>query len=351
MSTSEFDVHGKPSSQIKYQVMINNATFFAGYNHLHHFHKANVLYHFYHNDEEYFERVLKPKYDDLQLASFYFPGEESYFKRTLVLEMRNTYLHAVETMFTLLEVLRVNHERLWKDPNAEDILFRILNHSTNPFYHNIRSYGASIQALDFIDKPLSQEWTMGRFLFYPALNPTEQERQDYLSRVEASLAAIKKGLHLMAKDFVQHEYNSFKHGMRVLDAFDYIAFKQEGSENITKVEFPMAFTYPRIVKEKGKPDRYDILTRPADFERDYRMCLLAARFLHLMTNNRRIAHTKESVPFPEKIPIQLFDDERIDWHAEEHVRASTEVMSPEEFKAWHSRRNQGGEAQKPNTSS
>jgi hypothetical protein len=171
--------------------MINNATFFAGYNHLHHFHKANVLYHFYHNDVEYFERVLEPQYTALQLSTFFFPGEESYFKRTMVLEMRNTYLHAVETMFTLFEVLRVHHQRLHENPESVDILYHMLKHDQRNLYHNIRRYGQDIQALNHIDTVLGEEETLGRFLFYPAMNPPDSDRrQAYLKAVSVSLSAI-----------------------------------------------------------------------------------------------------------------------------------------------------------------
>jgi len=314
--------------------MINNATFFAGYNHLHHFHKANVLYHFYHNDEEYFEGVVKPKYDELQLSSFYFPGEESYFKRTMLLEMRNTYLHAVETMFTLLEVLRVNHERLVKDPEAENILFRMIKSDQKNLYHNIEKYGNDQDSLSFLDKVIAQEWTLGRFLFYPAINPPEERLGGYLERVTLSVQAIKKGLHLMARDFVRHEYNSYKHGLRVLDAFDYIAFRKGGSRNITKIDLAESFTYPRIIKEKGKRDKYEVLTRHADLERDYRMCMLASRFMHLMTNNRRIAFTKASAIYPETIPVAMFDEDRIDWHSKEQDNATRELLTTDEFVAW-----------------
>jgi hypothetical protein len=139
----------------------------------------------------------------------------------------------------------------------------------------------------------------------------------------------------MAKNFIQYEYNSYKHAMRVLEGFDFMAFQEPGTDKITKVDMPESFLFPRIIKEKNKPDIYDIQIRPADFERDYRMSLLTARFIHLLTNNRRIAHNMDTMSFPDVVPLPMFEDKDIYWHAEEHVKGSADKISRDEFMAWY----------------
>ncbi|MCB0756997.1 MAG: hypothetical protein KDC01_00945 [Flavobacteriales bacterium] len=306
---------------------IDNSTFFASYNHLYHFHKATLLYHYYQHPDKYFAEVLNPIYTPLERESFFFTNDDVYFKKAIALDMRSTYFHCVETLFNLIGVFKAEaeiHERHGKWLNAFSAL---TEYAPKQLYNEIVEYGKDQASLAWLAESAGRDqWSLGRHIFFFALSPPAEKIEDYLRQCDASVMAIQLALHLFAKDFDDRkEYDSYKHGLRVLDAMKTFYLLDPQTRKMMVLDAGSSLTFPK--KSKGA---VEVKTQNVDFVRDYRMCVLGARLIQMMINQRRIFYNKAKMDF-EQVPIVMLSEESVRWHSEAHVSNKVELIKLEDF--------------------
>ncbi|MCB0781413.1 MAG: hypothetical protein KDC03_18135 [Flavobacteriales bacterium] len=306
---------------------MDNATFFAGYNHLYHFHKATLLFHYYEHPDKYFSDVLNPLYSPLERESFFFAKDEVYFKKAVALDLRSTYFHCIETLFNLIGVFKREAEcyrATGKMPNAFQAL---TEYPDKQLDEEIARYGSNSSELDWMLEVVEgSDWTYGRHIFFFGLTPPDDDLEGYLRQAETSLQAMKLGLSLLAADLVDKgEYNSYKHGLRVLDAMRTFFILNKETKEMYTVDATNTLTFP-----KKRRKSVEIATTYVDVVRDYRMCVLGARFIQMMINQRRIAYNKKSIDV-EQVPISMFTEKSIRWHAERHVSNPITTIELEDF--------------------
>lgn len=306
---------------------IDNTTFFASYNHLYHFHKATLLFHYYEHPDKYFSDVLNPIYTPMERESFFFDSDEIYFKKAIALDIRSTYFHCVETLFNLLGVFKAEAE-LYKEKGTWLNTFSALTeYSPKRLYDEILKYGRSRASLDWLAEPTGRDrWSFGRHIFFFALTPPEEKLEDYLEQCDSSVRAIQLALHLFAKDFGDRkEYDSYKHGLRVIDAMKTFYLLNPKTRKMVSIDVENSLTYPKKSK-----NTVEVKTENVDITRDYRMCVLGARIIQMMINQRRISYNKERMNF-DQVPISMLSEESVRWHSEAHVSNKASIIDLEEF--------------------
>lgn len=306
---------------------IDNSTFFASYNHLYHFHKATLLYHYYEHPDKYFSEVLNPIYSPLERESFFFSKDEVYFKKAIALDLRSTYFHCIETLFNLLGVFKMEAEEYRAKGKMPNSFQALTEYSDKQLDGEIARYGGSGSELDWLQKTVDgSDWTYGRHIFFFGLTPPDEHVEGYLLQLESTLKAMQLGLNLLAKDLVDKgEYNSYKHGLRVLDAMKTFFILNKETKEMFTIDAANTLTFP-----KKRSKSIEIATTSIDVVRNYRMCVLGARFIQMMINQRRIAYNKESID-AEHVPISMFSEESIRWHAETHVSTPISEIKLEDF--------------------
>lgn len=311
---------------------IDNSTFFQSYNHLYHFHKANLIYYNYHNPSVYMDSALQELYGD-NLKLIYLGDEEEFYKRTLLLDLRSTYLHCIETLFSFIAVLDKYSEPLLKNPKSINVFDELTMYDQQMLYTKIESYKASKNNLDFIDNTISDsDWSVGRFIFYAALRPPDEIYEEYLKSVNGSVSSIKTALQLLAHDFGDRkEYNSYKHSLRVLDAFRSMYLLDPVSKQMIKMDLTESLTYP-VWNKKSRMMR--LQTNQYDFERDHKMTLLAASLIRSIITNRRIAYNKKTSG-PKQVPLVMWTEEAIAWHSAQRPKGNVKPLTLEEFERQH----------------
>lgn len=310
---------------------IDNSTFFTSYNHLYHFHKATLLNHYYQQPEKYFEEVLGPVYTDLERESFFFEKDDVYFKKAIALDMRSTYLHCVETLFNLLGVFKKEAELHFRTKKWPNTFSELTEYDPQQLYREILLYSENKSSLDFLSKVVPNgSWSYGRHIFYFALNPPADKISDYLEKCEESIRAIELALHLFAVNFGDRkEYDSYKHGLRVLDAMKEFYILNPETKDMVVIEAGSSLTFPKKSKKS-----VEVKTQNVDFVRDYRMCVLGARLIQMAINQRRIFYDKHNIDI-ERVPMVMWSESSIRWHAEAHVGNKATVIKLEDFEKKH----------------
>lgn len=306
---------------------IDNATFFASYNHLYHFHKATLLFHYYEHPDKYFSDVLNPLYTTLERESFFFTKDDVYFKKAIALDMRSTYFHCVETLFNLLGVFKAEAEIHAQKGRWLNTFSALTQYAPKRLYKEILKYGLDQSSLEWLTEPTGQDrWSFGRHIFFFALTPPPDKIEDYLKQCESSVKAIQLAMHLFAKDFDDRkEYDSYKHGLRVLDAMKTFYVLDPKTKKMMVLDAGNSLTYPKKSKNS-----VEVTIQNVDVIRDYRMCVLSARLIQMMINQRRIFYNKNTMDF-EQVPIVMLSEESVRWHAEAHVSNQMEMIELEEF--------------------
>jgi hypothetical protein len=150
-------------------------------------------------------------------------GKETY-KKTLQADLRQTYFHAIETFFELFFHLNPIAKEFIGD---ENIMIALTHSNWRESYKKIKEIAENENALDYLDMEVNMvnfKVTVGHYLFYYGLSSTQKMDEKFEEKLTESLSAIKYGIRLIAKDFIdREEYNSYKHGLRIIPALKEIA--------------------------------------------------------------------------------------------------------------------------------
>ncbi|MGV3686184.1 MAG: hypothetical protein ACO1NS_11195 [Daejeonella sp.] len=234
------------------------------------------------------------------------------FRLTLKADLRQTYFHAMETFFELFFALNPKGKGSFDD---EMIQFNLTHSNWQDTYRKIKEITEVETALDFLDEKIKFqkiEITIGHYLFYIGIFPTENTNSEIIDKIPESIEAIKHGIKIFAADFInREEYNAYKHGLRIVPSITRMMFVRADKME-EKLEFDLTDSMSFYTKTKH-PDELRVVTKLFDSERDYQMTIFCSNLIHNIVFHRRAAMKFESdaEKFTE-IPILLFGKESIE---------------------------------------
>ncbi len=222
-------------------------------------------------------------------------------RRTLKSELRQNYFHAIESFFELLFALNPDGKESFDDKN---ILFNITNSNWQKNYAFINRIAENPEILNFLDKKINFQGhhvTVGHYLFYMGIFNNKEFIKDILE----SIGAIKYGITILAKDFSDRtEYNSYKHGLRIVPMFSKVTFVDPKTvKPLMNVNLEDSMSF---YTKGSKKDELSVVTKIQNHERDYKMTLFCSELIYSLINFRRLSLKFEKdvkANLPVEVPI------------------------------------------------
>jgi hypothetical protein len=208
-------------------------------------------------------KYLLNNFESLGLKEKIIGYDSQDFINAIKCDIRQTTFQAIETSFELLFSFRATTSKKINTP-----LIEIITTSGLP-YEEIKKISESLDGLNFLDSKVKlankKFTTLGHFIFYPGI------KQSFLKvEIIESLKTIKQGLHILAKEFSdRREYNSYKHGLRILPTLKELSIFQPGKPD-KGVSFDLNGTMTYFSRNKEK-EEIQFVTKTFDSERDIRM--------------------------------------------------------------------------------
>ena len=247
------------------------------------------------------------------------------YKRMLKSELRQAYFHCIETFFEIFFALDPTGKGSFED---EFILFNITNSNPKENYNRIKDIATSDIALDFLDMEIivrDRKITVGHYIFYFGIFSKEKFPSNTFEDIKESLQAIKFGIRYLAKDFAKREeYNSYKHGLRIIPALKKIMFAKADTKEI-EMNWDFSDSMSFYLKTKD-PNELEMITKIFDSERDYLMSYFCSNLIHNMIYYRRVSMFKESIKEKE-VPVPLFGKKEIEEFNKDNVEIKEFVWS------------------------
>ena len=238
------------------------------------------------------------------------PEDSAAYHKTLKSDLRQTYFHSIETLFEILFALSPTEKKGFDD---ENILLNITNSNQKETFNRIQKIAKDISELDYLDNSTtlnSEKISIGHYLFYFGILPNNKFPNEMFDEMKNSLESIKLGLQIIAKDFSnREEYNSYKHGLRIIPALKQFAFAAADNLEI-KLSWNLSESMSFYYRTKN-PDELKMVTKLFDTERDYHMAYFCSNLIFNMVYFRRLHFYKESIK-DDKIPILMFGKDEIE---------------------------------------
>ncbi|KAB2870138.1 MAG: hypothetical protein F9K37_06510 [Bacteroidales bacterium] len=243
-------------------------------------------------------KYLLENYTKMGLDKTILEYNDKDYETAIRSDIRQTYFQAIETVFEIFFALLPDSNGKTNDRIIEEITTSELP------YSKIREIAQNESYLDFLDKKIVYSnnitTSLGEFLFYYGLFYMEEISKEF----EESIKAIKFALHILANEFSDRkEYNSYKHGLRILPALkeliicDADTMQEEYSWSLKN---SMTFySYDKKTKETS------FITKTFDSERDLRMTSICSNIIWNMIKFRDVAYNrdKKSKDYQFAIPI------------------------------------------------
>ena len=158
-------------------------------------------------------KYLLENYASLKLNEKIIEYSDSDYLTAIKSDIRQTLFHAIETVFEIFLALCPD-----ENGNETQNIIEKITSSKLP-YAKISKFGKSIDSLSFLDSKVTlsdkSKSILGEHIFYPGIR-----KKEFQKKIKISVKAIKYGLHVLAKEFSdRREYNSYKHGLRIIPAF------------------------------------------------------------------------------------------------------------------------------------
>lgn len=217
-------------------------------------------------------------------------------------DIRQTVFQAIETVFEIIFALSPSIGK--KSPTS---ILETITISELP-YPKIREISESVEALNFFDETVilsnKSKSSTGEFIFYLGM-----QKSKHKEKFPASIEAIKYGLHMLAKEFSDRkEYNSYKHGLRIIPAFKNLAIFDPKKEEVgLSWDLDDTMTYFTFNKSK-KETQYR--TRTFDTDRDKRMVSFCSYLLWNMIKIRD--YVANRIERKDNFAVFLFSKESIE---------------------------------------
>jgi hypothetical protein len=261
--------------------------------------EPKIFYKTYLNDFHKFKSILYNKIlEDLPKYEIEMFGQElekehrDAFRRTIKSDLRQTYYHSIESFFELFFALLSNNKPNFDDQN---ILFTLTNSNWKTNYDKITKIASDEISLDFLDEEVifnGHTTTVGHYLFYFGLFDKTKLPANFFEKANQSIEAIKYGIKIIAKDFVdREEYNSYKHGLRIIPATSELMLADAQTMEI-KIRWNLEDSMSFYSKTKD-PNELKIKTKLFDTNRDYAMTYFCSNLISNLVFTRQVSMYKE----------------------------------------------------------
>ena len=199
--------------------------------------------------------------------------DEKAYKRAIKIDIRLTYLMAVDTLFELVFALLPDTKGNLRD---KDIVSTLT--SGKQYYSELREYvNGRPSRFDILENQVNytggKSCTALRYIFYDGLFETEYEDE-----IIESVAAISDALKFFAKEINGNrtELNAYKHGFRVVPFFSNISFKDLKTGKGFEIDMSESISF----LTENKVER-TIHAKPLDYKKDIALTVYVT---HLINN-------------------------------------------------------------------
>lgn len=224
-------------------------------------------------------------------------------------EIRQTYFQSIEALFEIIFALKPEGKKLFDD----EIHMRLANSNWRKNYKSIEKIATDINELNFFDEFINisniGDVSIGKHLFFFGVNPKSTKLpKEFINSIPGSIENIKKGLQIFAKDFTKRdEYNSYKHGVRIIPAFKSLTLVDaDNMKSLENFDLSDSMTYI-VTNDKGLKTTYK--TRIFETKRDFELCKLATMLISNIISLRKASlklGDKEVAIY--SFPFDNFDD-------------------------------------------
>jgi hypothetical protein len=237
--------------------------------------------------------------------------DSAAFKKTLKSDLRQTYIHSIETFFEIFFTLIPTNKLEFDDLN---ILFNLTKSNWRKSYEKIKKIASGEMSLDFLTNMINfkgHKISVGHYLFYYGLFGIKSITE-FSDKVSESIEAIEHGIKILAKDFIDRdEYNSYKHGLRIIPALSQIAMADPKTMEMKK-EWDLSDSMSFFCKTKCD-NEVKIKTKIFDSDRDFRLTRFCSNMISNMIYTRKVSfYNEQFVKKNQKIAIAFFGKKEID---------------------------------------
>ena len=221
-------------------------------------------------------------------------GKEGY-KKTMQADLRQTYFHAIETFFELFFCLNPLNKKFQGDKN---VMIALTQSNWRESYEQIKQISKDEKALDFLDTEVEMnnfKVTVGHYIFYYGISGTQKFDEQFSQKISSSLEAIKYGIRLIAKDFIdREEYNCYKHGLRIIPALKELTIVDINTMQ-SHIKWNLDDSMSFFLKTE-MTDEVKISTKIFDPRRDYQMTYFCSNLISNMIYYRKMAFETKKDP-------------------------------------------------------
>ena len=279
---------------LNFRNMINSNLFFGNFQRNYFDYKQNSL------------KFLLDNYSKIGLEEIILEYKDKDYITAIRSDIRQTFFQAIETVFEIFFALL-------PDKNGIIISDKIIERITlsDLPYTNIRRIAENIDSLDIlngdIELPNGKKISIGEYVFYFGVSQNVRNKNNILE----SIGAIKYALNILAKEFSDRtEYNSYKHGLRILPALQKLSVCDvETMEKEISWDLDGSMTFYSYDK---KTNESIYTTKTFDSDKDVRMTSLCSSLIWNMIKLRDIAYNWEKKYNDSKFEIPFYSKESID---------------------------------------
>ena len=214
--------------------------------------------------------------------------EKEVYRKTMQADLRQTYFHAIETFFELFFCLNPLNKKFMGDKN---VMIALTQSNWRESYDEIKQIATDEKALDFLDTEVEMHGIkvpVGHYIFYYGISPKQKLDDQFPEKLLSSLEAIKDGIRLIARDFVdREEYNSYKHGLRIIPALKELSIVNADTME-PEIKWDLNDSMSFFLKTK-MADEVKIKTMLFDPHRDFQMTYFCSNLISNIVYYRKIA--------------------------------------------------------------
>ncbi|AZQ59835.1 hypothetical protein EJ994_13890 [Maribacter sp. MJ134] len=199
--------------------------------------------------------------------------DEKSYKRAIKIDVRLTYLMAVDTLFELVFALLPDKKGNLRDKEIVSTLS-----SGKQYYSELREYVNNRESRfdilkDQVNYTGGKSCTALRYIFYDGLFETEHEKE-----IVESVDAISEALKFFGKEINENrdELNAYKHGLRVVPFFNTMSFKDPKTGKGLEIDMSESISF----LTENKSER-TIHAKPLDYKKDIALTIYVT---HLINN-------------------------------------------------------------------
>jgi len=253
--------------------------FYNGYRPEYWYYKIHLLYNSYINYDS-----IKNSLD----IDFKDEDDENYFKRLLRTEMHFLYFQILEALFKLIFAVKEHNQQVWLALSfGEKDETHFFSHTYKEIEKLVSTEGIKVFVNENIKLNKGQTINSCDWIFYFIHDLDAWLSKDELKKNKKNIESF---LQTFAKDFTDRgEYNAFKHGLRFYNSSSEVSFGEEGAipTSFGKHEDTITYLEKYAKDQDEKYMRVSRVSKSFDFERDYRMCLVAYELIFNIFYSRK----------------------------------------------------------------